>query len=711
MWAIYKKELRGFFHSFLGWFYIAFHLFFAGWYFRFYGMLQGLPYISYVISGILLISLFGIPILTMRSFSEEMRMRTDQLLYTSPLSVWKIILGKYFAFVSVFGAQLLVISFYPCFLQIFGEVPVGENYLAVLGFFLFGMAAIAIGILISSLTENQIIAAVLTFFVLMTGVMIPEICDFISPGGNFVTKILQMFDLTAQMDYTLYGMLYLPSFLYYFSVTFVCLYLTGFLILKRRWRVATHGIGKVLGSTAQILFWGIVIVGVNFLVSLMPKEYVLLDMTYNGIYSLTEESKEALSGLESDVTLYVLQGDGEADDTILATVEGMEAANEHIHAEYISLEENPYFYTTYTDTEPPANSIIVVSEDKSIVVNYYDCYQVQYDYEYNYESGEYLVTDYKVTGYDGEGRIISAIMQTVSSEVPKIYCITGHDEIVPDTELASLLSKANVQTQMINLLDYETIPEDTDCVFLLGPLVDYSAEEAEKITAYLEGGGKAIFAVAFTDADELEVFHGLLSPYGMEVLPGYVMEQGASYYNSYEYFLLPEILYTDITEGVYSTLRTKYVYMPYAKGIVFNEEAENVWLEPFLQTTANAYLMTDYSGTNEATETGVYYLGVYARKAFGENISEIIVFSSDYFLYEDVNMAVNGNNYTVFINGVNKLIGKEAAESIIPVKNYSYDPIMMDEVAINLLSVILVGVIPLVFLSIGFAVWIKRRKL
>ena len=80
-------------------------------------------------------------------------------------------------------------------------------------------------------------------------------------------------------------------------------------------------------------------------------------------------------------------------------------------------------------------------------------------------------------------------------------------------------------------------------------------------------------------------------------------------------------------------------------------------------------------------------------------------------MYEDVNMAVNGNNYTVFINGVNKLLGKEEVESIIPVKNYSYDPIMMDEVAINLLSVILVGVIPLVFLSIGFAVWIKRRKL
>ena len=102
MLAILKKELSSYFHSMLGWLFLALNLFFAGWNFRYYGMTAGYPYVSYVISGILMIFLLSIPILTMRVFSEESRTKTDQLLYTSPVPIWKIILGKYLALAVIF---------------------------------------------------------------------------------------------------------------------------------------------------------------------------------------------------------------------------------------------------------------------------------------------------------------------------------------------------------------------------------------------------------------------------------------------------------------------------------------------------------------------------------------------------------------------------------------------------------------------------------
>ena len=234
MFAIYKRELKSFFSSMIGWLFLAVNLFFAAWYFRYYGMLNGLPYVSYVFSGILLIFLFSMPILTMKVFADEMKQKTDQLLFTSPVPVWKIVLAKYLSLVTVFAIPIVLIGLYPMILSIYGEVPYGENYLAIFGFFMFGCACLAIGLFMSSITESQIIAAVLTFFSLLLTAMIPGICNLISANGNILTDILGAFDMTGYLDYYLYGIFYYPSVLYYISVIFICLYLTGFIITKKR---------------------------------------------------------------------------------------------------------------------------------------------------------------------------------------------------------------------------------------------------------------------------------------------------------------------------------------------------------------------------------------------------------------------------------------------------------------------------------------------
>ena len=147
--------------------FIAFLTFMTGIYFMAYNLNSGYPYFSYSLEGVMFIFLVAVPILTMRSFSEERRSRTDQLLLTSPVSVGKMVMGKYFAMVTVFLIPCVLFCAYPLIISTQGTAYFKNDYTSILVFFLLGCVYIAIGSFISAMTESQIIAAIGTFGVLM----------------------------------------------------------------------------------------------------------------------------------------------------------------------------------------------------------------------------------------------------------------------------------------------------------------------------------------------------------------------------------------------------------------------------------------------------------------------------------------------------------------------------------------------------------------
>ncbi len=179
MLAIYKRELKSYFTSMMGYVFVAFVLVVVGIYFAAYN-LNAYPLIGYTLYNVTFLFLILVPILTMRSLAEEQRNKTDQLLYTSPVSLISIVLGKFLALISVFGIPVLVICFYPQILNQYGSVNMAMSYLAIFGFFLLGCAYIAIGMFISSITESQIIAAVISFVVLMASYQMEGIASFFS---------------------------------------------------------------------------------------------------------------------------------------------------------------------------------------------------------------------------------------------------------------------------------------------------------------------------------------------------------------------------------------------------------------------------------------------------------------------------------------------------------------------------------------------------
>ena len=171
----------------IGWLFVAALMALFGLYFYVYNLRQGYPYLYYTLSAITIIFMIAVPILTLRCFAEDRKNKTDQLILTAPVSLGKIIAGKFLALASIFTIPILVICLYPLILMKFGNIPVAESYMAILGFYLYGLACMAVGVFISSLTESQVIAAVLSFAALFVCYIMSGLCNMISSEGNVLT--------------------------------------------------------------------------------------------------------------------------------------------------------------------------------------------------------------------------------------------------------------------------------------------------------------------------------------------------------------------------------------------------------------------------------------------------------------------------------------------------------------------------------------------
>lgn len=183
MFAIYKKELKNYFINMTGYIFIGFILAITGIFTTLINLISTYPSFENVLSNITIVFLLIVPILTMRSVAEERHSKTDQLLYSLPVSVTQIVLAKYLAMFTVFLIPVSIIGLYPLILSIFGTVYLGTAYGALLGFTLLGAALIAIGMFMSSLTESQVIAAVTSFGVIFAMYLMSAIASLIPAGA------------------------------------------------------------------------------------------------------------------------------------------------------------------------------------------------------------------------------------------------------------------------------------------------------------------------------------------------------------------------------------------------------------------------------------------------------------------------------------------------------------------------------------------------
>ncbi len=182
MGAIYKKELKSYFTSMIGCVFLAIMLIIISIYFFVVNMLNMYAEMSTTLNAITFVIVLIMPIITMRTLAEENKQKTDQLLFTAPVSIVKIILGKYLALITLYGIGMAVICTYPIIMNMYGDAQIAQSYSSILGFFLMGAAYLAIGLFISSLTESQVIAGVISFIVMIFTYLMTNIAGLLPTG-------------------------------------------------------------------------------------------------------------------------------------------------------------------------------------------------------------------------------------------------------------------------------------------------------------------------------------------------------------------------------------------------------------------------------------------------------------------------------------------------------------------------------------------------
>lgn len=234
MLAIYKREMQAYFKTPIGYIFVGMFLVVSGFLFITYNLMMGYPSISSILYSLITVFMFLIPVLTMRLLSEEKNLKTDQVLLTAPISVGKIVLGKFFAAATVYLLTLVLTLIYMVVIGKHGEPQFAQTFCNYFGFALLGMAFISIGVFISSLTENQAVAAVCTFAVLLVLFLFNSVKN--SVQSKLLSAVFDAIAISSRFDSFNLGVLSIAPVVYYISVTALFLFFTTQVIERRRWR-------------------------------------------------------------------------------------------------------------------------------------------------------------------------------------------------------------------------------------------------------------------------------------------------------------------------------------------------------------------------------------------------------------------------------------------------------------------------------------------
>lgn len=689
-----------------------------------------------------------VPLLTMRLFAEERRSRSDQLLITSPVSPLAVALGKYLALIVQFLLVIAVISVYPLILSRFGTMSLVMDYAAVFMYFLQGAAYLSIGMCISNLTENPVIAAIATLlFIAMTHligtlsrlaggsrfaglvfiiVLILLCCVILylftkryylslcaaavlcagafalfrfrgSFYANRISAIIGILDFRKGLYNTIYGTFSLRDVLFYLSYIVL-----GIVICVKTTESRMQKNGLYLASSAAV--WTAVLIAANLVLGVVPDGLITKDISPQLLYSIGDTSKEVLTDLSEDVTLYFLTETGNEDENIGLLLDSYEAYSGHIHVRKVDVVDEPAFASQFTDETVRTNSVIAQSSRRSRVIPYADFYVTDY--------AAYYQTNTMQRYFDAEGLITSAIAYVSSDTVDRLYTLTGHGELTLSEMMTDAVKKENIELSSVNLLTGD-IPDDCTMLAIYTPMTDITEEEAEKIRAYLAGGGHLFVTTAYLDT-EMPVLDGLLAGYGLSRVDGYVLEGDTAYYTQVPYLLIPEL---STSSPVTKDLKGQNVVYPFAQGISV-EEVEGLSYRKVLVTSDKAFARTDTStGSYEKTESDTDGPFVLAETAEDTSTGMKLilyttpcVFSKEVLMqFLNASVTLPAGNTALFDATLAYLAERDTRISI-PAKSTEIVALSITEKEGAVFGSIIMFVLPALVLAAGLIVYIRRRR-
>ena len=457
-------------------------------------------------------------------------------------------------------------------------------------------------------------------------------------------------------------------------------------------------------------------------INLAAKENKLpkFDITENKIYTITEASKKALSGIDQDVKIYAYGFEENSSFTDL--LDQYKKVNEKISYEILTEESNLEMVKKY-DLSEGYFVLIIKSGDSEKVID---------------ASTEFTSYDYTTyqTVDTTEQVITNSILGLTQENKPKVYLTQGHQEYGEESINRLLVQLANeaFEVNFINLATVGTVPEDCDVLAIISPAQDFMDVEVTAITDYINRGGKIFFSMdVVSETIKLANLQKVLDLYGVSVENGYVFECAENQYlSNYNYIYMPQVSSTSsITKDIYTD---SYLWLVFTGRLNYRTEEElqslNVTKETLLSSSPESMFITDLSddinkAIEKAASQGMMKSSEIASsltkkitKPDGTEVeSKLIIASSASFISDYVVEELNqtyplsfiGSNIDFVMNSISELAGKDNILTIRKEYNNStYTPTNLQ----NIIVILTIILVPLFIIIAGIlvGVWRKRRK-
>ncbi len=469
---------------------------------------------------------------------------------------------------------------------------------------------------------------------------------------------------------------------------------------------------KLRYGSASVLFVAIVVAVVivfNIFADFLTDRFSLkVDMTEEGIYSLSEDTRAVLGDMTENVKIYILssQAELETDDSAMQMLETIRrfksVSGGRVDYEFVDTRKNPQFVAKYPKVRnATVRDLVVEGAHRYIVL----------------DSDEFTGTSSKKNKlyYRTEEQISAAVLYVTAEEIVNAGFVTGHEEIIPDT-LYSHFEGNNFEIHGdVDLLS--EVPEEITNLVISAPRRDFSEEEIRNLEKYLGKTGNTLYVFWGVDAPKLPVLERYLAEWGFEILPQVVCDEKNSY--SKETYVVADLLETDIIDR--GLQGQSYIIAPETRPIkVLFDESGYTWTTELARTRDTSYAKRIDADKNIETlaktngdEDGPFTVFALSQRSSSSGVStessKVFVFGTYAIAIDEISAIPRAFNGTLLARTVDYANPNTRTLTLSPKAEISYD-LEVSKGDIRAISIVLIGVIPLIFVALGIFIYIKRKN-
>lgn len=425
-----------------------------------------------------------------------------------------------------------------------------------------------------------------------------------------------------------------------------------------------------------------------FITDSLPARFTKIDITTQNLFGVSEDTKELIGSLDEEVTIYVITRSG-VENTLLSNVlANYEGISDKLNIVVKDPVIDPTFANNYTKEKVSLNSIVVECGEKSRYLPYEDLFSEEMNADYSTS-----------TSFIGESKINAAIKAVTEGKETVLYAVTGHGEtVIADTVLDSIENN-NIVVENVNLLSQSTDLSNASCVLIYEPKQDFSQNDIDILTAYMQNGGNIIVYTGL-EGMVLHNFNQFMSTYGVSADSNVVLEgDSRNILNGQPFYVLPQFGDHDITKPLLE--RNYFVLTALSHPIDIAQGAE---VSQVLTTTDKGYrvALKDNGEFDEESAIGPeeITLGVSINSGDGQ----IVWYSATSMLESQM-----GANIDLLLNSINWMCEREDVVTV-HAKSLDVEYLTVNTLAARMLNVLFIFIIPVAIIAFGVVVWVKRRR-